>query len=115
MNAEEFRMLALSLPEAIEGAHMRHPDFRVGGKIFATLQPDEKWGVVMLTPNQQTDFVTRDPATFVAAKGSWGQRGCTQVLLNDVKVSSVKNALKLAWTNKAPKKLLARVDVVDRE
>ena len=52
MTADEFRGLALDLPEAVEGAHMGHPDFRVGGKIFASLGPDEAWGMVKLPPDQ---------------------------------------------------------------
>src|ERR1700740_1614505 len=57
MTAEEFRKMALSLPEASEAAHMGHPDFRVGGKIFATLSPPgQGWAMVKLTPEQQ-DFL----------------------------------------------------------
>lgn len=48
MTAAEFRILALSLPEATEAAHVGHPDFRIRGKIFATLGPDEAWGMVKL-------------------------------------------------------------------
>ena len=50
VTADAFRRLALSLPEAVEGSHMGHADFRVCGKIFATLGPDETWGMVKLTP-----------------------------------------------------------------
>ena len=62
MNADEFREIALSFPEAVEAGHFDHPDFRVGGKIFATLGwPDESWGVVKLTPDQQQEIIARDP------------------------------------------------------
>jgi hypothetical protein len=64
MTADEFRSLALSLPESIEHEHMGHPDFRVGGKIFATLGPDEAWGMVKLNPEQQTVFVRTEPDVF---------------------------------------------------
>ncbi len=57
MTADQFRKLALRLPEALEGEHMGHPDFRVGGKIFATLGPRGDWGMVKLTPEQQAVFV----------------------------------------------------------
>ena len=70
MTADEFRNLALSLPEAVESAHMGHPDFRVGGKIFATLgAPDEDWGMVKLTPEQQKQFIREEPEIFVPVKG----------------------------------------------
>ena len=76
MSADEFREIALSLPEAIEGAHVGHPDFRVRGKIFATLGfPDQTWGMAKLTPNQQQEMVARDPDIFQPVKGGWGRRG----------------------------------------
>jgi len=66
MTANEFRRLALSLPEVAEAAHMGHPDFRVAGKIFATLgYPQSGWGVVCLTPEQQELFVRTEPKSFV--------------------------------------------------
>ena len=61
MIAEEFRSIALSLSEALEDEHMGHPDFRVRGKIFATLGPEERWGMVKLTPEQQAAFVWAEP------------------------------------------------------
>jgi hypothetical protein len=64
MTADEFRNMALDFPEAVEAAHMDHPDFRVRGKIFATLGPDEKWGMVKLTPDQQASFLRTEPAIF---------------------------------------------------
>src|ERR1700726_3036476 len=83
MTADEFRSLALSLPEASEDAHMGHPDFRVRGKIFATLGPDESWGMVKLTADQQASFVGREPHVFRPASGAWGRRGCTIARLAD--------------------------------
>ena len=73
MTADQFRRLALSFPQAIESAHMRHPDFRVrGGKIFATLgYPDRTWAMVKLTPEQQEEFVSFAPDVFVPVKGGW--------------------------------------------
>lgn len=105
MTADEFRKLALDLPEVVEASHMNHPDFRVGGKIFATLWPDDHWGMVKLTPEQQTMFARSEPKIFEPIKGGWGRRGATKVLLHAAKKSSVKKALIAAWLNTAPKKI----------
>ena len=75
MTADEFRKLALALPEAAESAHMSHPDFRVRNKIFATLGPDEEWGIVKLTPDQQASLVRAGPDDFEAFDNAWGRRG----------------------------------------
>ena len=106
MTREGFRRLALSMPEASEGAHMGHPDFRVRGKIFATLSyPDESWGMVKLTPEQQEAFVSAEPVVFVPVKGGWGQKGATNVRLRPAKARSVRVALAAAWRNAAPQPL----------
>jgi hypothetical protein len=108
MTATEFRRIALSMPEVIESAHMEHPDFRVGGKIFASLgYPDKHHGMVVLPPEEQARFVKSDSAAFTPAKGAWGLRGSTCVRLEAVSVSRLRNALELAWRNKAPKWLLS--------
>jgi len=79
---------------------MSHPDFRVAGKIFATLgYPDKNWGMVKLTPEQQRSFVEKAPAIFRPCKGTWGERGATNVQLEAAKVSVVQTALKTAWRN----------------
>lgn len=106
MNAERFRKLALSFPETVESAHMSHPDFRVGGKIFATLAyPDENWGMVKLTPEQQDEFVRAEGKVFVPVKGGWGRRGATHVRLAAAQEGSVRRALAAAWCNTAKKRL----------
>src|SRR5438132_9379666 len=105
MTADEFRSLALSLPEASEAAHRDHPDFRVRGKIFATLGPDETWGMVKLTPDQQALFVRREPDAFRPFPGAWGRRGCTKVCLAAAEELTVRQALTAAWRNTAPKRL----------
>jgi hypothetical protein len=105
MTANEFRKLALALPATAEAAHMQHPDFRVGGKIFATLGPDETWGMVKLTPEEQAEFLAAQPAAFSPASGAWGRRGCTIVQLKSVKKSLMKEALQLAWQSTAPPKI----------
>ena len=106
MTAEDFRTLALSLPDAIESAHMHHPDFRVRGKIFATLgYPDEDSAVVKLTPDEQREFVRSEPKVFQPVKGAWGRRGNTKIYLPRAKIDIVRDTLTLAWRNVAPKHL----------
>jgi hypothetical protein len=104
VTVEEFRRIALSLPKASESAHMDHPDFRVRGKIFATLgYPDSGHGMVKLTPDQQASFIRAEPAVFVPVKGAWGRRGSTSVRLEVANEPTVRHALVLAWRNVAPK------------
>lgn len=99
MTAEEFRNLALELPGAVEGLHMDHPDFRIGGKIFATLGPDEEWGMIKLTPEQQAEFVEAEPEAFEPIKGGWGLKGATKVNLDSARETGVARALDAAWGN----------------
>ena len=107
MTLDEFRKLALSFPEAIESAHMHHPDFRVGEKIFATLgYPDENSAVVKLKPDEQKEFVRNNPEVFAPVKGAWGRQGSTNICLPAAKVDVVRQALTAAWRNTAPKRLL---------
>jgi hypothetical protein len=114
MTAGDFRRLALRFPEAIESAHMDHPDFRVGGKIFATLgYPDMGVGMVKLFPDQQKDFVRDEPEVFAPVNGAWGRRGATHVRLRAAKKASVQRALAAAWRNTAPPKLVAQHDAND--
>ena len=107
MTAPQFRQLALSLPEASERAHMNHPDFRVGEKIFATLgYPDDEHGMVVLPPEEQAILVRKHPKAFALAKGAWGKRGSTTVRLDAIDRATLRTALEIAWRNKAPKDLL---------
>ena len=106
MTANEFRKLALSFPETIESAHMHHPDFRVGGKIFATLgYPDKDGGMVVLPAEEQAKLIKAHPKVFAPAKGAWGKQGSTIVRLDAANASTLRSALEIAWRNKAPKKL----------
>ncbi len=105
MTANQFRRIALSLPEVEERSHMNHPDFRVGGKVFATLgYPDKKWGMVKLTPEQQRMFVHENPGVFKPVTGAWGLGGATLVQLKAADAEVVQEALKLAWRERAAKK-----------
>ena len=106
MTQKDFRRIALSLPETSESAHMEHPDFRVAGKIFATLgYPDEQWGMVKLRSDDQAKLFEAEPEVFVPVKGAWGRCGATTVRLKAVKKSPLQRALLAAWLNVAPKRL----------
>ena len=105
MTEERFRELALSLPGAVESQHMNHPDFRVNGKIFATLRyPSPDWGMVKLPPERQESFVELDSTVFIPAKGAWGKQGSTSVRLAAAKEDAVLHALTLACESAASKK-----------
>ena len=104
-----FRRLALSFPDATENAHMGHPDFRVRGRIFASLgYPDPRWGMVKLTPEQQDAFADTESAAFTPVKGGWGRAGATSVRLDAVSARSLRPALATAWQNVAPRSLTDR-------
>jgi hypothetical protein len=106
VTAEQFRRLALSFSQSYESSHMEHPDFRVrGGKIFATLSPGEKSGMVKLTPEQQEEFVSAEPKVFEPVKGGWGRGGATSVRLKAATTATLRPAMAAAWCNAAPKKL----------
>jgi hypothetical protein len=108
MTANDFRNIALSLPETEECSHMSHPDFRVAGKIFATLAyPDKTRGMVKLSPEDQHYFSKDYPDTFVPVKGAWGKKGATSVVLKAAKKDILTKAIHAAWRNTAPKRLLA--------
>lgn len=107
MTPAEFRKLALGFPEAEESAHMNHPDFRVGGKIFATLgYPDNEHGMVNLPLDEQARFLREQPKAFAPAKGAWGKQGSTTVRLDAVDKATLQTVLKIAWRKRAPKDLL---------
>ena len=107
MTSAKFCELALSMPQAVESAHMGHPDFRVGGRIFATLgYPDVRHAVLNLPPEEQHQLVETRPEVFAPAVGAWGRRGSTQVLLAKASEAEVRRGLAQAWRKVAPKKLL---------
>ncbi len=102
MTGNDFRRLALSFPDTTEAAHMGHPDFRVGGKIFATLgYPGRGFAMVALTPEQQELFVRTEPKTFTPVPGGWGRKGSTHVLLRTARKAAVREALTVAYHNRA--------------
>src|SRR3954453_12872539 len=104
MSASHFRRAALALPGAVEGAHQRTADFRVKKRIFATLgYPDKAWGMVKLTPEQQSVLVEAEPEIFRPVPGGWGKGGATNVRLAKADPTTLKSALTLAWRNIAEK------------
>src|SRR5579871_5696082 len=108
MTPASFRKIALSLPDTEERSHMDHPDFRVAGKIFATLgYPDKTRGMVKLSPEDQHNFSKDFPDAFIPVKGAWGRRGATSVHLRAAKTEVLRQALEAAWRNTAPKSLLS--------
>ena len=95
-----FRRLALSLPGAVESSHMGHPDFRLNGRIFATLSAQEEGsGMVKLTQEQQQSFVTEQPQAFAPVQGGWGRMGCTFVHLDAADEALMTGALSTAYHN----------------
>jgi hypothetical protein len=100
MTADQFRRLAFELPGAVESAHHRHPDFRVGNKIFATLAyPNSKFGMVRLTPAQQAEVVGLAPEVFQPVAGTWGRSGSTLVNLSAARVTELRAVLRQAYDN----------------
>jgi hypothetical protein len=98
MNAADFRRLALGLQGAEESSHMGAPDFRVGGRIFATLASESKgYGNLMLTPEHQAAFVEEEPEIFLPVSGGWGRNGATHILLEKANEAILAGALRTAW------------------
>lgn len=89
---------------------MDHPDFRVGGKIFATISPEGLRGMAKLPIDKQEFFLRTEPAVFEPASGAWGRGGATMINLDSADESSVRQALNAAWRNIAPKKVIERYD-----
>jgi hypothetical protein len=104
MTAADFLRIALSLPDAAEGSHFNHADFRAGGKIFATLGLErEGFGVLLLTPEQQAGMVEDAPEIFSPVPGGWGRQGSTRVRLANVTPDILEAALQAAWRLKVAK------------
>jgi hypothetical protein len=103
MTADTFRRLALELDGTVELAHMGHPDFRVNGRIFATLHTQDTRGMVSLTPEEQAAVMREHPGMFEPSAGAWGRQGCTNVRLEAARAPAVRAALLLAWERIAAK------------
>ena len=104
MTGSAFRRIALTLPDSTEGSHFGNPDFRVGGRIFATLSLErDGYGVLLLTPEQQAGMVQDEPAVFSPVPGGWGRNGSTRVFLAKAATDVLKGALQTAWQNRVAK------------
>jgi len=114
MTVADFRRLALSLPGAQEGSHMGSADFRVGGRIFATLASQKLgYGNLMLSPELQADFVREAPRVFLPVAGGWGRNGATHIRLAEAHEDLLADALRAAWKlrvdkNAPPRKKAAK-------
>ena len=98
MTVDDFRRIALSLEGAEESSHMGQPDFRVGGRIFATLAAaSQGYGNLMLTPEEQASFVEELPEVFVPIAGGWGKNGATHIRLATANEDVLAGALRTAW------------------
>lgn len=109
MNVEDFRRIALSLEGAEESSHMGQPDFRVGGRIFATLAAAAQgYGNLMLTPEQQAAFVEELPGVFLPIAGGWGRNGATHIRLAAASEDVLRGALRTAWKLRVEKNAKSR-------
>jgi hypothetical protein len=104
MTAKDFKRVALSFEGAEEGSHMGAVDFRVGGRIFATLASVKLgYGNLMLTPSMQAEFIAERPDLFLPVHGGWGRMGITHIRLAEADEDSLRGALHTAWKLRADK------------
>jgi hypothetical protein len=104
MKVSDFRRIALSFEGAAEGSHMGAADFRVGGKIFATLASEKQgYGNLMLSPEQQAEFVRELPDVFLPVAGGWGRMGATHIRLAQASEDELTGALRVAWKSRVEK------------
>ena len=109
MDANDFRRIALSFEGVEESSHMGQPDFRVGGRIFATLASEKQgYGNLMLTPEQQAMFVEELPQVFVPIAGGWGKMGMTHIRLAAANEDLLAGALRTAWRLRVEKNSKAK-------
>jgi len=97
MTPAQFRKLALSRPDAVEGAHHGHADFRANGRVFASLHPDGERAMVKVPLDEQRRLVAAHPDAAEPATGAWGRAGCTMVVLAAFRVRDLEGAMTLAW------------------
>lgn len=115
MNTADFRRLALKLPGAEEGSHMGAADFRVGGRIFATLAHERQgYGNLMLTPEQQSAFIEESPDIFLRVAGGWGRTGATHIRLAVATEDVLAGALHTAWKLRVEKNARTRAKASPR-
>ena len=104
---DDVRALARMLPDVVEGAHRGNPDFRIAGRVFATLWVEEERVVLRLTPEDQASLVDARPERFDPVEGAWGRRGWTSLALDAADEASLRDALLRAWRATAPAGLVA--------
>ena len=105
MTPQDFRRLALDLPEAVEQAHFGTPDFRLRGKIFATLSERQAKATLKLRRDQQAMVCDAEPGLFSPVPGRWGDSGWTDLWLDEADETTLRSVLRMAWRNVAPKQL----------
>jgi hypothetical protein len=115
MKAADFRRIALSFDGAEEGSHMGAADFRVGGRIFATLASEDKgYGNLMITPELQAEFVRELPEVFLPVPGGWGRSGATHIRLAKATEDVLTGALRTAWKLRVEKNLKTKKNLGPR-
>ncbi|MBK9166725.1 MAG: MmcQ/YjbR family DNA-binding protein [Bryobacterales bacterium] len=115
MTPDDFRRIALSLDGAEEGSHMGAVDFRVGGRVFATLASQHLgYGNLMLTPEIQTAFVADRPDLFLPIHGGWGRMGMTHIRLEPASEHVLTGALRTAWSLRVSKNTRAKAGTKKR-
>jgi predicted DNA-binding protein (MmcQ/YjbR family) len=102
----QFAAMALGFPGAARAGHFDVTDFRVRGKIFATLREKDGRAVLKLAPDQQALLLETSGGQFAPVAGSWGLKGWTQVMLGEADEEAVRHAMAMAWRSVAPKSLL---------
>ncbi len=116
MKASDFRRIALSFEGAAEGSHMGAPDFRVGGRIFATLASEKQgYGNLMLSQEQQTEFVAELPDIFLPIAGGWGRMGATHIRLAQASEDVLTGALRVAWKSRVEKNAGAKKNAAGKK
>ena len=104
MNASGFRKIALSFEGVEQGSHMGAVDFRVGGRIFATLASEKLgYGNLIISPDLQKELISQRPDLFLPVAGGWGRMGATHIRLADATAADLKRALRVAWKHRIEK------------
>ena len=106
---EDFRTLALSFPGAVEQPHFEKTSFRVNKKIFATLSEPAKKACLLFSPVDQSVFCAYDKEVIYPVPNKWGQKGATFVDLTKVKKTMLRDALRVAYCNAAPKEFARKL------
>ena len=116
MNANDFRELALGFDDAEDSAHMGAADFRVGGRIFATLAHEHLgFGNLMLSPELQQLLIAEAPEVFLPITGGWGRQGMTHIRLAEATPQQLLKGLQLAWNLRVLKNDKSRTTRVKRK